>query len=344
MSVRVHAKIGVHSRLKKLKKLIFAAGATAVVGVGLLVAVSLWSGLHVFAGIWNLLLPHPDAVENNPRLTIEQNHKVLWRGSIANYEIDESSALTASPTHEGILWTLNDSGGTPTLYAVGTDGASHGEYSYSDAPAFDWESLDAFTEEGQPLLLVGDVGDNLRWRRYVTLYVLHEPEDLNKPEEPLLLKRSIDVVYPHGPRDCEAIAVDGKRNRILMLSKRQSPPELYAIPLQSEGQVEAQPVASLLGMPKPTEADYQRASDLAPYLYMPTGMDVNGDRLLVTTYQHMFLFDLNALEEPPVKIPLPIVGQREAVTFDQSGTVVFTTSERIDPTYSAELFSITVSD
>jgi hypothetical protein len=129
-----------------------------------------------------------------------------------------------------------------------------------------------------------------------------------------------------------------------MLSKRQSPPELYAIPLQSEGQVEAQPVASLLGMPKPTEADYQRASDLAPYLYMPTGMDVNGDRLLVTTYQHMFLFDLNALEEPPVKIPLPIVGQREAVTFDQSGTVVFTTSERIDPTYSAELFSITFSD
>lgn len=330
--------------MKILKKLVFAGGAIGVVGMGFLVAVSIWSGLHVFGGIFNLLAPHPQPVERNPLLAIEQNHQVVWRGSIANKDIDESSALTASEAHAGVLWTLNDSGGGPILYAIGTDGASLAQYSYAQAPAYDWESLDAFTEEGQPLLLVGDVGDNFRWRPYVTLYVLHEPEDLRELEAPLLLKRSIDIVYPDGPRDCEAIAVDRKRNRILMLSKRQHPPELYSVGLQSQGQVEAKHVTQLLSMPRPTNADYEHAPDLAPYLYMPTGMDVDGDRLLVATYQHLFLYDLNALEAPPVRIPMPIIGQREAITFDQSGSMVFTTSERTRPTFSAELFSITFNN
>ena len=46
---------------------------------------------------------------------------------------------------------------------------------------------------------------------------------------------------------------------------------------------------------------------------MPTGMSVANNRLLVTTLEHAYLFDLDALETPPVSLTLPFAGQREAI-------------------------------
>ncbi|MEC8075382.1 MAG: hypothetical protein VX122_04450, partial [Pseudomonadota bacterium] len=141
---------------------------------------------------------------------------------------------------------------------------------------------------------------------------------------PLVSQR---FVYPGGPRDSEAIAVDPLRAQILVLTKRTRPPELYRLPLSSVESHELQAqaaqaepitatyVASLQGFEKPEVAEVDFYGSVWKYLGMPTGMSVANNRLLVTTLEHAYLFDLDALETPPERLTLPFAGQREAIAF-----------------------------
>ena len=74
-------------------------------------------------------------------------------------------------------------------------------------------------------------------------------------------------------------------------------------------------VASLKGFEKPEVADVDFYGSVWKYLGMPTGMSIAINRLLVTTLEHAYLFDLDALETPPVRLTLPFAGQREAIAF-----------------------------
>ncbi|MEQ8689831.1 MAG: hypothetical protein RIC89_03205 [Pseudomonadales bacterium] len=327
--------------MKRFLRLVIGAGVTsALLCLGF--ALYLMShGLDVAAGLVNLLRPHPAPVASNPPMAQLHGYEVVWLGNLDSYDINESSGLTTSRVHPNTLWTLNDSGSEPRLFAMDTSGRLQGVFDVPGLDAFDWESMDAFNYQGTPALLIADTGDNLRWRSSVYLHIVAEPQTLAATGQ-LQLLHSIEVTYPDGPRDSEAVAVDTARDRILMLSKRRHPPELYAIPLDSGRAVTARKVATLDHWPRPTEADYEHFPKLAPYMLMPTGMDVFADKLLITTYQPAFLYDLRQLDAVQ-HIDMPRFGQREAVSFNLTGDQALLTRERTKDAFAAEIIAIRFS-
>lgn len=75
-----------------------------------------------------------------------------------------------------ILWSHNDSGDLPALYAIDTHGHYLGKIDILNARAFDWEDIAVFEMHGKPYLLIADTGDNFSIRPTVSLYVLPEPD------------------------------------------------------------------------------------------------------------------------------------------------------------------------
>ena len=77
---------------------------------------------------------------------------------------------------------------------------------------------------------------------------------------------------------------------------------------------------------------------------MPTGMSIANNRLLVTTLEHAYLFDLDALEAPPVRVMLPFAGQREAIAFAKArDDQAYVSHERRYGLRSADIYRLTLS-
>ncbi len=86
------------------------------------------------------------------------------------------------------------------------------------------------------------------------------------------------------------------------------------------------------------EALYGRA---APYQGMPTGMSLKANRLLVTTYRDAYLYDFGDVTQEPSRIPLPLVGQREAIAFARDAeSTAYVSRERKNATEVAEIFEL----
>ena len=147
--------------------------------------------------------------------------------TITDARLDEISGIVVASTHDG-WWVHNDSGDKPRIYAVDRTGTVAAVVSVAGARARDWEDMARFERDGQAYLVCGDVGDNRGKRKHVTLYIIAEPTVTAK-QAPVLAE--ITVTYPDGPRDCEGVAVDGSTGEILLLSKRDTVPRLYAVPL-----------------------------------------------------------------------------------------------------------------
>ena len=149
-------------------------------------------------------------------------------GRLQNAKIDEASGIARSQRYPDVFWLANDDGPS-VLYAIDGTGKDLGRIEIKDASNRDWEDLASFTLDGVPYLVAADIGDNQGSRKDVRLYVIEEPEagdDKVKPEW------RIEFTYPEGPRDAESIAVDVDNERVLILTKRDVPALLYAVPLQ----------------------------------------------------------------------------------------------------------------
>ena len=266
-------------------------------------------------------------------------------GSITNPAIKEASGLAHSLAAKGILWVLNDSHNTATLFAVTTNGSTVGEVRLEGAQNRDWEDLASFRLDGRPYLLIADVGDNeARWDT-CTLFVVTDPlcdaPDRVLPET-VPVARTIEFRYSDGPRDCEAVAVDVPGDRILLLSKTTTPPVLYELPLRNTGAatvLEAKRIAELRTIPPPTAEDLR--GRYGKYRSQPTAMDLmlGGTGMIVLTYKHAYLYHRaeggdweEAFWERPQTLILPdprtgIMRQRESLCIDPETHVVTVTSE-----------------
>src|SRR6185295_18401605 len=74
-----------------------------------------------------------------------------------------------------ILWTHDDSGGAPVLYAIDTTGKKRGALHVLGVKNEDWEDLASFERDGKAWLLIADTGDNDAKRETVWLHVVEEP-------------------------------------------------------------------------------------------------------------------------------------------------------------------------
>lgn len=267
-------------------------------------------------------------------------------GRVANPKLAESSGLAFSRRTEDLLWSHNDSGRRPRLYALGLDGRDRGAVLVEGAFEVDWESLGAFERDGRAYLAIADTGDNFSWRRTSQIVVIEEPPLVGErfaEDATAQVVQRIRFRYEDGPRDCEALAIDDATGDAILLSKRNEPPVLYRLSLaeDAEGETDirvARRIGEVPGIPPPTETDVAERRWLGRYSAMPTGLDFSRDGryAAVVTYKDAYLFTRlegeswqTSLARTPERIPLPPLRQAEAIAFGPESRSLFVTSERL---------------
>jgi hypothetical protein len=117
----------------------------------------------------------------------------------------ELSGLVLSRSQRGVLWTHNDSGDRPRVFAVAPSGRLLAEVAIAGADAVDWEDIAIGPAPGGgDALYIADTGDNAEERADVTVYRVPEPRlpATSAPATRLTLR------YPDGAHDAEALLVD----------------------------------------------------------------------------------------------------------------------------------------
>lgn len=259
-------------------------------------------------------------------------------------EASESSGLAASRRDPRMLWTHNDSGGQPVLYALDPNGARRGDLRLTGVRNIDWEDLASFELDGRSYLLVADVGDNNGKRTDCALYIVAEPDpaDLSPVKETAAtIAWKIPVRYLDGPRDVESVAVDARAGVVYLLAKRTTPHGLYTLPLRvpADGVVPAaMPVAQMPNafFPQPTSSQALTPIPTGRYRAQPTGMDfaADGSAAVVLSYGDVLLFPREnnepwktALLRPPVVLAHHGLMQAEGVAFGADNRTIYVTSE-----------------
>jgi len=270
-----------------------------------------------------------------------------WRGpatagTIEAPSIDEASGLAPSHRLPGALWTHNDSGSQPVIYALNARGQLLGSVRIADATQIDWEDIASFEFEGRSYLLIADVGDNNAQRTDCVLYIVPEPDPATldpRRESTVEVAWQIPVRYPQGPRDCESVAVDPRLQTVLLLSKRTKPSVAYELPLRPAPTVArplAQVIGPLKGIPDPHGPLAMINAPWGRYRAQPCGFDISADgrAAVVLTYGEVYLYPrgdqqtwAEAFAADPIALDAHGLPQAEAVCFSLDGRTVFVTTE-----------------
>lgn len=250
---------------------------------------------------------------------------------------------------------VHNDDGEPDLYVVDGNGDVIATLRVDGAGNRDWEDLTWVPRANGRWLAIGDIGDNLARRRSIRIYFTEFPsspvtfESDGRPQE-LPLQHTLELTYPDGPRDCEAMAYDAASGKILLLTKRERPPRLYAVDART---ALAEPTAELefLGeatrFRPPTREEIWRLGKNGAWISQPTGMDINADGSLaaVITYRSLYLFRRDpaqgwaqAFTEAPREFLGPVSRGEEAIAFSDGMDALYITTEgRPAPIYRVDL-------
>jgi hypothetical protein len=152
----------------------------------------------------------------------------LMQATFQSPRLVESSGVAVSRAHPGVLWTHNDSGDGPYLYATDLRGTDRGALLVPGAQAIDWEDMSlgpcpvAFPIQSRPCLYLADTGDNLEFRPFATIYAIPEPAPPERASDTLGTTRAPAVLqlrYPDGAHDVEAIYVSPRDTAVYLVSK-----------------------------------------------------------------------------------------------------------------------------
>jgi hypothetical protein len=265
--------------------------------------------------------------------------KLVVAGRLQEKDIDEASGMAASVRSDELLWVVNDSGDKARLYAIDVEGRKRGRIKLDGVSNRDWEDLASFVLDGQPYLLVADIGDNENKHDHVSLYAILEPDLTDDDKHTLEPEWIVRFRYPEGARDAEAIAVDSVRNRVIVISKRDLPASIYEVPLRpvDDSSVEARKLGSLRSLPQPKKEDVRFAPMSRDWHWQPTAMDIaRNDRvLIVMTYGAIYLYDRqpendwpDRLTRPPLVFSLKNIRNAEAAALSANGESIFVTVEQ----------------
>jgi hypothetical protein len=247
-----------------------------------------------------------------------------WKaiGRIQSAAVCESSGLVRSRQHEGIYWTLNDSGNPAEIFAIRLNGEVVARVPIEGARNRDWEDI---TIDDKGFLYIGDIGDN--WGRYPhhTIYKVPEPDPFAEETKPVKPVATWTYEYPDLRRDAESLFLF--RGDLYVITKgRRAPCTLFR--LTSEGAEEGTLRAERICEPKLWSAT---ATDVSP----------DGKRIAILAYARLWVYavgdnltDLERIE--PLTVSFPTNSQTEACAFD--GEDVIVTSEERD------IFRITRED
>mgnify|MGYP006300350247 FL=1 len=304
--------------------------------VRILLAVALLAGLtascvYLIAGD-----PEPVPSEEAGPASRPAYDKPVKMADARDPRIDESSGVAAVRRAAGLLCTFKVFGDRPRLFALDRSGRLRATLTLDRAANRDWEDMAAFTWDGEPWLLVADTGDNDRRHEVTRIYLLPEPEiparedpdgeegeEGDEPDSAAELHArpavTVEVRYPDGAQDVEAVGVDSASGTAYFVSKRGGS-RVYALELPPES--------------PPEPVTLERVAELD--IIWPTGMDFSPDgrRAVILTYGGCFEYArgeeeswADAFAREPRDLPAPRLWQREAVCYAADGCSLYVTSE-----------------
>ena len=236
--------------------------------------------------------------------------------------LDEASGIASGKRNPGLLYSHNDSGGKPCVYAIDHQGNLRCTLTLAGIQNRDWEDIACVEDasSGISYIYVGEIGDNNAKYSSVAVYRFPEPE-LNAEDSLLTVNQveKIQISYEDGPRDAEALFVNPHNGDIYIISKREEKVGLYRV-AQPVSLTEVNTAHRLGSLP----LGWVTAADLSP----------NGRKLLVKTYPGVWQFKCKqdkqgilTLGKNPKARPYLLEPQGEGLCWDKKGKGYFTLSE-----------------
>lgn len=262
-------------------------------------------------------------------------------GWLASNKLNEASGMQASFSRDGDFFVHNDEG-RPVIYAIDETGADVGLVTIVPAKNKDWEDITSVPVDDGRWLVVGDIGDNWSKRKSIKLYFVEEPQTGKNDRYAgrIDLKHWLSLTYPDGPRDCEAMAYDPVGKQILLLSKRDKPPRLYAVDLEtalSQDQAKLKFLGTTSPLRSPTPSNRHQWGGRTDWISQPTGFDISADgfEAVVITYRSLYRYRrqpgedwLTAMQRKPEEVVGPPAVQNEAIAYSVDGKSIYVTTEK----------------
>ena len=225
------------------------------------------------------------------------------------------------------LWAINDGGDDPKLYRLGEDGAIEKEILVTNAKNIDWEDM---TQNKFGHFFLGDFGNNKNDRKWLTIYKIENPIDIKtETTEAEIIKFTYPEMdgTPITPNkrnfDLEAI-IEYKRHLYLFTKNRTEPfdgiTNVYKV-----GDHAANFDAQLID-------SFKTCTTLEKLCWI-TSAALSPDRtkLVLLDSTSIWLFENfkgdKFFSGDVSRIDLGIVTQKEAITFYDDNTLIFTDEE-----------------
>jgi hypothetical protein len=229
-----------------------------------------------------VLLPAALPAQSSAPLPVD----AVRTGTFQDPALTESSGVARSRTMPGVLYSINDSGNPPILFATDTAGRSLGRWTVPGIQNRDWEALAIGPCSASSCLYIADTGDNQEQRTTARLYRLREPTGLARfrgaPDATPLELDSVTVQYPDGPHDVEAIWIDATGAIMLVSKGRSGGVRLYRVRPDSRAR---NPVRAELLQILPIVPDQRLGRWVTDAARSPDGRTV-----AIRTYTELYLF------------------------------------------------------
>lgn len=255
----------------------------------------------------------------------------------------ENSAAAMSRTQPGVLFTINDSGNEPVLYAIDTTGAARGAWRVRGASNVDWESASVgpcTMGNAASCVYIGDTGDNDAALRERSIYRVAEPRAAKNQTMSAIDAVRLDFTYSDGPHDVEAMFVAPNGDAFLITKRpivdattRLRPALVYRI-AAAAWNVQARAIAERVDSLEivPGSAPLRVVTDAA--------LSPDGRHLAVRTYMQVYVFATDSATGRVDHRIAPSVcnvvsldeAQGEGIAWaDNSGRLVLTSEGRDSP-------------
>ncbi|PCC10595.1 hypothetical protein [Pseudoalteromonas sp. JB197] len=225
------------------------------------------------------------------------------------------------------LWAINDSGDEPKLYRLNDDGSIAKEILVTNAKNIDWEDM---TQNKFGHFFLGDFGNNTNERRWLTIYKIENPIDIKTDTtEAEIIKFTYPELdgTPVAPDnrnyDLEAFVALGRH--LYLFTKNRTEPFDGITNVYKVGDHAANFNAELI--------DSFKTCTTMEKLCWITSAALSPDRkkLVLLDSTSLWLFENfkgdKFFSGDVSRIDLGIVTQKEAVTFYDDNTIVFTDEE-----------------
>jgi hypothetical protein len=213
-------------------------------------------------------------------------------GAMQDPDLSESSGVVRSRTMPRVLYTINDSGNDPVLFAIDSSGRPLGRWRVPGIRDRDWEAISIGPCPAGSCLYIGDIGDNAERQPTVTIYRVREPTRFERfrgaPDPAPIDLDSLVLRYPDGPHDTEAMWLDESGTIFLVTKGRSGGVKLFRVAAGGFGRGSA--VEAVLVQYLPIEADKKLGRWITDAARSPDGRTV-----AVRTYTEIYLFPVTGM-------------------------------------------------